>query len=346
MFRQMPYEISLTIFEYVFEELRGRETINIDDTTDRCLFRLADEVDGRNYSGAMLFLDASVAGSGTAAAAAETLYRSGCTFAVNAEFASSFLKSCPISRAIQPGQYIRRLHIWVDENPKGLANGLDVETPHEVDSAAVTGETPKKGKSPLISRVELMQECWAVLLDMPKLRWLEILVRPAQGRLDVFLPTWFRLSEGHVYLVMYLRGWELYKRPENLYLRSLTTKPEMMEWRIFESRDDPDRCFTPHHNLPQSSSVQDDVKDAGPMKDQEQWYFPTDGRWPKLADRQEGQDPPHHSRGPYFPYNHVVANYEAVLELFYRVASSAGKLLNPHFVDLIANFYSTYSSGR
>lgn len=331
MFRQLPYELSLTIFEIVFGELHGRETINIDVTTERCLFKFADKHNERYYSGAMLFLDASVVGRTTAAGAAETLYRSGCTFGVNAEFVPSFLKLCPLSRAIQPGQSIRRLHIWMDENSKDLVDGLSVQTPHEVDPTGVIEKRPTKRTSSLTSRVGIMGECWASLLDMPKLRWLEILVRPARGRLDVFLPTWFRLSEGHVYLAMYLRGWELYKRPENLYLRSLIDKPEMMEWRIFESRVDPDRCFPPHQNLKQDSSAQHNAEDADCTNGQEQRYFSIDGGLPELSDPQELQDLLEHSRGPYFPYNHVVTNYEAVLELFYRVTGNAdaGKHIIP-----------------
>ena len=220
MLSRLPHEIRLKIFCDVFTPSDNgfRGFIRVEDTAQRITYKFTRTRDEREYGGAVSCLNASILGEGVAAAAAEAFYKSLIEFGVDAKALCTFLRSCPLSLAVAPGEYIARLSLYMEEDPNFIGDGRDGQALRKadwinLDSSAGDDRITKSGH-----RTQLMRQCWRAILNMPRLKHFEFWIMPSQGKVsknDIerweisdIIPTHLRLSYRGIVTSIYLRTWE------------------------------------------------------------------------------------------------------------------------------------------
>ena len=329
MLSRLPHEVRLDIFHRVFAYSFGREVLRVVDTAEGIAYRFTCEWSERRRAGALSLLDDAVMGQGVAAAAAEALYRSDVTFGVDAKILLTFLQSCPFSRAVQPGKYIKRLHLYMDEDPNFVGDGKDGQGLRKADWVDLESGPTDYRITRSGSRTVLMRQCWRAILNMPKLNGFEFWIMPSQGKISTWnlwrweirdiVPMHFRLFCRHIDATINLRTWEPYREPkDNKYKKWL--------YRIHHPDPDDDGFYESHV----------DLSPCIPYK----WAEPTDDERSVAEDTPEPGDSPDNRYGVLDCFNvHAILNYDALQDLrdrlvvdkstFTRSSSYADMLLSP-----------------
>ncbi|KAM0801058.1 hypothetical protein BDR22DRAFT_888735 [Usnea florida] len=306
MLSQLPHEIRLRIFRVVFtpSNYYYPALFRVEDTAQGITYKFTSKRYEREYGGAVSCLNASVLGEGVAAAAAEAFYKSTIYFGVDAKALCSFLRSCPLSLAVAPGEYIARLCFYMDEDPNFIGDGKHGQALRkadwiDLDSSVGDDRTTRSGH-----RTQLMRQCWRAILNMPRLKHFEFRIMPSQGKIsqnDIerweirdIIPTHIRLSSRDIFTFIYLRTWE--------------EKKHIPGW-IDSDHEEPD---VDENGLYESSST---VADCVPYR----WAKPT-ALMRALAEAALADDP---WRRPFPEASevHVIRNYDAFRKLFERFES-------------------------
>lgn len=221
MLSRLPQEIRLQIFRDVFtpSEYMYLGSIKVEDTAQGITYQFTKEDDEREYGGAVSCLYGSILGEAVAAAAAEAFYKSTFDFRVDAKALCTFLRSCPLSLAVVPGEYIARLFLYMDEDPKFIGDGRHGQALRKADwidleSSVGDDRTTRSGH-----RTQLMRQCWRAILKMPKLKRFGFWIMPSQGKVsknDIerweirdIIPMHIRLSAKDIDVSIHLRTWEV-----------------------------------------------------------------------------------------------------------------------------------------
>ena len=212
--------------------------------TDPGVTRKHDE---REYGGAVSCLNASILGEGVAAAAAEAFYKSTIKVGVDAKNLCTFLRSCPLSLAVVPGEYIARLSLYMDEDPDFIGDGRHGQALRKADWIDLESSVGDDRTTRLGHRTQLMRQCWRAILNMPRLAHFEFWIMPSQGKIsknDIerweirdIIPTHFRLSSRGIVTDIYLRTWEK-EDPDDEFSRWLDPdfeEPNIDENGLYES---------------------------------------------------------------------------------------------------------------
>lgn len=227
MLSRFPHEVRLKIFHFVFDfdvatvSLSSRKVMRVEETPEGFTYRFTHEDDERCYAGAIFCTNAAIVGEGVAAAAAEALYKSHMIFAVDAKLLCSFMQSCPLSHSVEPGRYIRNLHIYKDADPLIIGDG---EHGHQD---------------------QLIRHCWRAILNMPKLGQFESWIKLSKSRFSPhhikrteirhIIPTNYRPIRIRAHTSIRLRAWELHDHPPDRYERLLY---ELVEVSHVDDDDD------------------------------------------------------------------------------------------------------------
>ena len=182
MLSRFPHEIRLKIFHIVFAESFLRVVIRVEDTAEGIRFKFAEEYSNYRYAGAISCLDATIIGEGVAAAAAEALYKSHFTFGVDTNILCTFLQSCPLSNAVQPGRYIKKLSLYMDEDPNFIGDGRTGQDLRKADWVDLIPGPGDDRTTRSTKRTQSMRQCWRAILNMPRLHLFEFLITPSQGK--------------------------------------------------------------------------------------------------------------------------------------------------------------------
>ena len=234
MLSRLPHEVRLKIFHYAFAGFGG--DIRVQDTADGITCTFTARYDERASGGALSCLAADIVGEGVAAAAAEALYKSKFRFAVDASILCSFLNSCPLSRVVEPGKYIKSLDVFMGEDPKFIGDGKygqKLRKADWVDLVATDSADSDERITRLKYRTQAMRQISRAILKMPKLKILDFLIMPVQGKasghdierfeIREIIPTHFRLCCRGVDARIHLRTWEVREYyPSTAYYRSLS----------------------------------------------------------------------------------------------------------------------------
>lgn len=127
----------------------------------------------------------------------------------------AFLQQCPLSLAVEPGKYIKRLHLYMDEDPKFVGDGKDGQGLRKADWVDLESEVGDERVTRSGHRTRLMRQCCRAILNMPKLYWIEFWIMPRQGMVpkqDIqrweirdIIPTHFRLIRKRVITLLLLQ---------------------------------------------------------------------------------------------------------------------------------------------
>ena len=221
MLSRLPHEVRLTIFHNVFAGFRYRDVVRVEDTAEGIRFKFEEKRLDDSYAGAISCLDATIVGEGVAAAAAEALYQSDFTFGVDANILCTFLQSCPLSNAVQPGRYIKNLYFYMDEDPNFIGDGRTGQDLRKADWVDLIPGPGDDRTTRSTKRTQIMRQCWRAILNMPRLRLFEFLIMPSQGKASVtdikrfeirdIIPMHYRLFCRGVDPKIFLRTWEVSK---------------------------------------------------------------------------------------------------------------------------------------
>ena len=180
MLSQFPHEVRLNIFHHVFSHLWCRAVIRLEDTPQGIRFKVDSSDHEKDYVGALSCLDATVWDEGVAAAAAEALYQSEFTFGVGADILCTFLQNCPLSKAVHPGQYIKGIHLYMDEEPNFFGDGKTGQDLRKADWVDLQPGPSDDRTTRSTKRTQLMRQCWRAILNMPRLHYFDFLIMPSQ----------------------------------------------------------------------------------------------------------------------------------------------------------------------
>ena len=255
MLSQLPHEIRLNIFRHVFANVQCQGVIRVKDTAKGIRFKFEKEHDSDICSGAVSCMNPTIMGEGVAAAAAEALYQSEFIFRVGADICSTFLQTCPLSNAVQPGRYIKMLKIYMDEDPNFIGDGKygqDLRKADWVDLVPGPGDDRITRST---KRTHLMRRCWRAILNMPKLQTFEFWIMPARGKVPAddiqfeirdIIPMHYRLFCRSVDAKIYLRTWEVHESFLDIstcipykWTHPMFTEVEITAARARMSRKDP-----------------------------------------------------------------------------------------------------------
>lgn len=153
----------------------------MEDSAAGITYKFTSKHDERKYAGVVSCLDVATVGEWVAAAAAEVLYQSSINFAVDAKMLCAFLQQCPLSLAVEPGKYIKRLHLYMDEDPKFIGDGKDGQGLRKADWVDLESDVGDERVTRSAHRTRLMRQCWRAILNMPKLNRIEFWIMPKQG---------------------------------------------------------------------------------------------------------------------------------------------------------------------
>ena len=221
MLSRLPHEIRLKIFHAVFtpgSDYGFRGFIRVEDTAQGITYKFTRKHDEREYGGAVSCLNASILGEGVAAAAAEAFYKSTIEFGVDAKALCTFLRSCPLSLAVAPGEYIARLSLYMDEDSNFIGDGSNGQALRKSDWVDLESSVGDDRITRSGHRTQLMRQCWRAILNMPRLELFGFWIMPSQGKVsknDIerweirdIIPTHIRLSCRGIATHIYLRTWE------------------------------------------------------------------------------------------------------------------------------------------
>ena len=241
MLSRLPHEIRLNIFHIVFADFRGRGLIRVEDTVEGIRFKFKEKYDNDRCAGAVACLNPTVMGEGVAAAAAEALYQSDLTFGVDANILCTFLQSCPLSNAVQPGRYIKKISFYMDEDPNFIGDGKTGQDLRKADWVDLVPGPGDDRTTRSTKRTQSMRQCWRVILNMPRLHQFEFLIMPSQGKASAddiqsfeirdILPMHFRLFCRNIDTEIYLRTWELHENT----LDQVLDLPHVQYGEVYES---------------------------------------------------------------------------------------------------------------
>ena len=221
MLSRLPHEIRLKIFRDVFttSAYGYRGDIRVDDAAQGVTYKFTNRRDEREYGGAVSCLNASILGEGVAAAAAEAFYKSTIAFRVDAKTLCTFLRSCPLSLAVEPCKYIERLNFYMGEDPHFIGDGRDGQALRKADWIDLESGVDEDRTTRSGHRTQLMRQCWRAILNMPRLKHFKFYIMPCQGKVakkDIerweirdIIPMHIRLSGKRVETSIYLRTWEV-----------------------------------------------------------------------------------------------------------------------------------------
>ena len=204
MLGQLPYELRLYVFKIVFLRCNFRPgTRPCHQERGDVHFEFTDDYLRNEFGRAMSCLEARSVGQKTAAAVIEALYGSEFVFAVPAEYVPEFLSLCPLSHTVEPERLIKRLRVFIDEEPNFTGDGSDGQRLCEADWVDLDDDWVRDIATRAGSRTRLMRQCWRCLLRMPQLQRIHFWITPAQGKVSEaaiqrwevrnLLPTIFRL---------------------------------------------------------------------------------------------------------------------------------------------------------
>ena len=270
-------------------------------------YRFARKRDEHDFAGAVSCLDAAVVG--VAAAAAEALYQANVVFGLHATLLCGFLGRCPRSRAVVPGKYIKRVRLYMNEDPEFVGDGIDGQALRKADWVDLVSDVADDSVTKPDERTLLMRQCWKALLNMPQLGWFEFRIMPSRVTayandfrlcdLRDILPTHFRLLRKHVRTAVTLRTWEDYEEPVD----------EFGRW-VDELED----CVADDDGLYESRLVLDDCIP-------DNWLKPPDLE-PALA-KQSWASGDFWTIRASFQY-HALRNYDAMQDLLARMYADKG----------------------
>lgn len=297
----------------------------MEDTAEGITYKFTNRIHRRKFSGAISCLDAAIVGEGTAAAAAEALYQSKFHFAVHAEMLCAFLQSCPLSLVVEPGKYIKKLHLYMDEDPKFIGDGKGGQALRKADWVDLVSGDSDDRVTRSGHRTQLMRQCWRAILKMPKLECFEFWIMPSQGKVSRnyiqrweirdIIPMHFRLWCRGVHVSIYLRTRE--EHPERI--RDLA---HYLDERRENELDD-DGFYVSHLNL--NNCVPYD------------WTKPVDYERVLAENASARQDrwtlPPWGGTFDSFKC-HSVRNYKAMDELMDRLISDKGTSIGHHSMPI------------
>ena len=236
---RFPHEIRLIIFHSLFANLSPQEVIKVENSAGGVRVEFHEMSNTSGYAGALACLNAAMLGKGVAAAAAEALYKSKATFAVESDILCAFLQRCPISKAVQPARYIKKLDFYMDEDPNFVGDGKSGQDLRKADWVALVPGPGDERETRSTKRTQLMRQCWRAILNMPKLQQFEFWIKPdAQGKAsrDVFqrfeirdvIPMHFRLHCKGIDAKIFCRTWDAVKT----ILEHKTVDPKILNHRL------------------------------------------------------------------------------------------------------------------
>ena len=333
MLSRLPHEVRLQIFHCVFKSgYEYQEVIRVEDTAEGITYKFTNGVHRRTLSGAISCIDAAIVGEGIAAAAAEALYQSQFHFAVDAKVLCAFLRSCPLSLLVEPGKYIKKLHLYMDEDPKFIGDGKDGHALRKADWVDLVPDASDDRVTRLGHRTQRMRQCWRAILLMPKLEWFEFWIMPSQGKVSAndiqrweirdIIPTHFRLCRKRVCTSIYLRTWENHRKPMNdldyvldtwEYLSDPNSVQQPDDDGFYESYLDLDSCVPFHWREPADDER---ILAENASARQDRWTLPPwDGSHDSLK-------------------CHRVPNYEAMCELKDRLIADKSTSIIHDFMPI------------
>ena len=217
---RFPHEIRLIIFHSLFANLSPQEVIKVENSAGGVRVDFHEMSNTSGYAGALACLDAAMLGKGVADAAAEALYKSKATFAVEADVLCAFLQRCPISKAVEPGRYIKKLEFYMDEDPNFVGDGKSGQDLRKADWVGLVPGPGDERATRSTKRAQLMRQCWRAILNMPRLQKFEFWIKPDQGktlssqRFEIrdIIPMHFRLHCKGINAKIFLRTLEAFKK--------------------------------------------------------------------------------------------------------------------------------------
>ena len=232
---RFPHEIRLNIFHSLFANLSSKEIVKVEKAAGGVKVEFLEIWNTTEYAGTLACLDAATLGQGVAAAAAEALYKSKATFAVEADVLCSFLQRCPISKAVEPGRYIKKLDFYMDEDPDFVGDGKSGQDLRKADWVGLVPGPGDERETRSTKRAQLMRQCWRAILKMPRLQKFAFWIKPDQGKtlspqrfeMRDIIPMHFRLHCKGIHAKIFVRTWEIFKK-----MLDQTVEPKILNHRF------------------------------------------------------------------------------------------------------------------
>jgi hypothetical protein len=312
MLGQLPCELRLYVFKIVLcDATFGRGLVHVTRNGVMFHFGFTDDYLRNEFGDAISCLEARSVGQKTAAAVIEALCRSEFVFTVPAEYVPEFLSLCPLSHTVEPGRLIKRLRVFIDEEPNFAGDGSDGPRLRKADWVDLDDDWVRDIATRAGSRTRLMRQCSRCLLKMPQLQRIHFWITPAQGKASQaaiqrwevrdLLPTIFRLWCRSVNTYVYLRTWETYKEPEDSCSWFLQGRVVVDESGLCETLVDLEHGIPFTHANWRIPTKEDRVEATAIRARQEHWSLPN------------------YSGRPDSSRYHKVTNYDTVQELIKRL---------------------------